>query len=286
MTEPPLPGHRPDTQYPGIPSWRDSGFRNRADHGPRRAQPISHTVTLNAAAANVRYLTPHPGTSALLTIDVQRDFSLPGAPAEVAGTMDAVPEMRRLVRAYRKQGRPVFHIVRLYLPDGSNADLCRRSLVEDGARIVLPGSDGAELVAELLPPGAPPLDARTLLAGDSQLLSSNEWTLYKPRWGAFYGTRLEGILRSIGIDTVVVCGCNFPNCPRATIYEASERDFRIVVASDAISGLYPRGQEELSDIGVTVLSTDECLAWIAKASEASLNAPGGSTQGTAPGDRG
>ena len=224
----------------------------------------------------MHYLTPNPEKSALLTIDVQRDFSLPGAPAEVAGTLDAVPNMRRLVRAFRERGRPVFHIVRLYLPDGSNTDLCRRSLLEDGASIVLPGSEGAELVPELVPTGGPPLDARTLLAGDPQLLSLNEWALYKPRWGAFYGTRLEGILGSAAVDTVVVCGCNFPNCPRATIYEASERDFRIVVAADAISGVYKRGTEELTDIGVTVLTTEECLAWIAQVPESSPRIPGGS----------
>ncbi len=222
------------------------------------------------------YLTPSPSKSALVTIDIQRDFALPGAPAEVAGTLDAVPNMRRLVRAFRGQGRPVFHVVRLYLPDGSNTDLCRRSLVEDGARIVLPGSKGAQLVAELLPAGSPALDARTLLAGDPQLLSSNEWAVYKPRWGAFYGTGLEGMLRSKGIDTLVVCGCNFPNCPRATIYEASERDFKIVVAGDAISGLYQRGKEELSDIGVSVSTTDECLAWISEAAESSPRVPSGS----------
>ena len=98
----------------------------------------------------------------------------------------------------------------------------------------------------------------------------------KPRWGAFYGTRLEGILGSAAIDTVVVCGCNFPNCPRATIYEASERDFRIVVAADAISGVYKRGADELTDIGVAVLTTDECLAWIAQVPESSPRVPGGS----------
>ena len=53
-----------------------------------------------------------------------------------------------------------------------------------------------------------------------------------------------------GFDTVVVCGCNFPNCPRTTIYEASERDFRVVLAIDAISGLDERGMEELGNIGV------------------------------------
>jgi hypothetical protein len=52
-------------------------------------------------------------------------------------------------------------------------------------------------------------------------------------------------------------GCNFPNCPRTSIYEASERDFRIVLARDAISGLYERGEHELVGIGVHLMSSSE-----------------------------
>jgi nicotinamidase-related amidase len=57
--------------------------------------------------------------------------------------------------------------------------------------------------------------------------------MYKPRWRAFYNTLLEKHLHNLDVNTVVVCGCNFPNCPRTTIYEASERDFRIILAKDA-----------------------------------------------------
>jgi hypothetical protein len=53
-----------------------------------------------------------------------------------------------------------------------------------------------------------------------------------------YNTVLERHLHSLDVNTVVVCGCNFPNCPRTTIYEASERDFRIVLAKDATSVMY------------------------------------------------
>ena len=81
--------------------------------------------------------------------------------------------------------------------------------------------------------------------------------MFKPRWGAFYRTGLEGHLRDLAVTTVVFAGCNFPNCPRTSIYEASERDFRIVAATDAISGLYDRGRDELAAIGVSMLSADE-----------------------------
>jgi nicotinamidase-related amidase len=51
--------------------------------------------------------------------------------------------------------------------------------------------------------------------------------MYKPRWGTFYNTLLEKHLHDLGVNTVIVCECNFPNCSRTTIYEASERDFRM-----------------------------------------------------------
>jgi nicotinamidase-related amidase len=59
------------------------------------------------------------------------------------------------------------------------------------------------------------------------------------------------------IRWLVFCGCNYPNCPRAGIYQASERDYRIVLVTDAISRLYPKGEEEMKNIGVNLLSTDE-----------------------------
>ena len=68
------------------------------------------------------------------------------------------------------------------------------------------------------------------LSGHLQQIGTMEWIMYKPGWGAFYNTLLEEHLHNLGANTVVICGCNFPNCPRTTIYEASERDFRIILA--------------------------------------------------------
>jgi nicotinamidase-related amidase len=47
------------------------------------------------------YCSPDWANAALLTIDVQQDFTLPGAPAEIPGTAEAVPAIRRLVEAFR-----------------------------------------------------------------------------------------------------------------------------------------------------------------------------------------
>ena len=69
-------------------------------------------------------------------------------------------------------------------------------------------------------------------------------------------------MHDLSVNTVVVCGCNFPNCPRTTIYEASERDFKIVLAKDATSGVYDTALQELRNIGVSVMNTEECVAWL------------------------
>jgi nicotinamidase-related amidase len=206
------------------------------------------------------YTNPDWANSALLTIDTQRDFTLPGAPDEIPGTMEAASVMRRLVAAFRQEGKPIVHVVRLYRPDGSNADLCRREAIEQGKSVtVLSGSDGSGLVDELKPSSEVSLDAELLLGGDLQEIGEKEWIMYKPRWGAFYQTPLQAHLQELGINTVVICGCNFPNCPRTTIYEASERDYRVVLVTDAISGLYERGSQELKRIGVELMDAEACL---------------------------
>jgi len=208
------------------------------------------------------YTRPDPEQAALLTIDTQNDFTLPGAPAEIEGTVDAVPRMARLAGAFRSAEAPIVHVVRLYEADGSNVDRCRRAAIEEGAEIVRPGTDGAELVEKLKPSEDVGLEADRLLDGEFQQLGSREWLLYKPRWSAFFGTDLDEFLTERGVDTVVVCGCNFPNCPRTTVYEASERDYRIVLVPDATSGTYERGLSELSNIGVALMDTAEVVEWI------------------------
>jgi nicotinamidase-related amidase len=205
------------------------------------------------------YVAPDFTRAALVTIDTQQD-TLDGQPFEVPGTSAALPEMRRLAEAFRTAGRPIVHVVRLYRPDGSNADLCRRRAVEDGARLVLAGSLGAEPAPGLLPADAPRLDTPLLLAGGIQHVGLGEVVIYKPRWGAFFQTPLEAHLRALGVSTLVFAGCNFPNCPRASIYEASERDFRIVLAEDATSGLYERGKDELRTIGIVLMNAAELTA--------------------------
>ncbi len=210
------------------------------------------------------YLSPERQRVALLTIAAQRDFCLPNSPAKVGGSMAALPAMVRLVEGFRQRGRPVVHAVRLYRCDGSNVELCNRASIEEGQRVVMPGTLGAELVDGLKPDPQQRLDASQLLDGRFQELGAQEWAMYSPRWSAFYQTPLETHLRELGVSTIVVSGFNFPNGPLASIYAASSRDFRIILATDAVSCANDATLAELARMGVYLMSADQCLAWLAR----------------------
>ncbi|MCM2998511.1 cysteine hydrolase [Paenibacillus cellulositrophicus] len=208
----------------------------------------------------MNYISPNWNTSVLITIDTQNDFTLPNAPAQIKGTIEVLPKMRSLLGKYREKGLPIVHVIRLYKEDGSNVDICRKELVEEGAKIVAPNSDGAELVSEIRPLNYNSLDADKLLNGEFQSIGENEWVMYKSRWGAFYKTDLEGFLKERNIDTIVFTGCNFPNCPRTSIYEASERDFRVVMVADSMSQVYDKGIQEMKNIGVYVCISNDVMS--------------------------
>ena len=145
-----------------------------------------------------KYTDPNWANSALITIDVQRDFALAAAPAYIVGTMEVVPVLQRLVRAFREADRPIVHVVRLYRPDGSNVDVCRRQALEEGVSLaVRPGSDGAELVDELKPSPEVRLETEPLLHGEMQGIGEKEWVMYKPRWEPFTRRPCTGIFKSL-----------------------------------------------------------------------------------------
>jgi len=206
----------------------------------------------------VDYVRPHWQHSALVLVDVQADF-LDG-PAAVAGTSDLMGNMSQLATAYRAAGRPVIHVVRLYRPGSTDVDPPRRAMIQNGGRMVTPGSSGSQIPASLLPHPVE-LDHELLLSGGLQQLGAREHILYKPRWSAFYRTQLHQHLRALGVDTVVVAGCNLPNCPRGTLFDASERDYRAVAVIDATSQATPERLADLGLIGVAVATTDEVVKY-------------------------
>ncbi|WP_345001100.1 cysteine hydrolase family protein, partial [Tsukamurella soli] len=127
---------------------------------------------------------------------------------------------------------------------------------EAGARIAAPGSPGAQIPVQLLP-RATELDAPLLLAGGVQPVGDGEVVVFKPRWSAFHRTPLAGHLAAAGVTTVTVAGCNLPNCPRATLFDASERDLRAVLVTDATSQVIDARLDDLTLIGVQLATVAE-----------------------------
>jgi nicotinamidase-related amidase len=209
------------------------------------------------------HLVPHWNAAALVTIDVQRDF-LSDAPFGVAGTTEILPDLRRLTVAFRAAARPIVHMVRLYPPDGREVDRVRRTLIEQGAAFLGPGTPGRRLARGLAPESAPDLDDPLLLDGRPQRLGPDEFALYKPRWGAFYRTPLAELLGEYGVDTVVFAGCNLPNCPRASLVEAHERDFRVVLVTDAVSEASEQGFREVAGLGTVLMSTADTVEAVSR----------------------
>lgn len=153
---------------------------------------------------------------ALLIIDMQKDFVLPGAPACVARAAESVETIARLLGMARVRGWTVFHIIRDHAPDGADAEVYRRHLFQNGGGVCVSGSSGAEILSELSPiPG--------------------EHIVPKTRFSAFYQTGLETTLREIGVETLVLSGTQYPNCVRGSAMDALYRDFRVIIVTDGCS---------------------------------------------------
>jgi nicotinamidase-related amidase len=220
------PGWPPPGRCPAV-----SGTRRGAGGGRRRqrwwvaaSRCFSYARCMSATPATSwpgpvdEHIAPRLATSALLIIDTQVDF-VDGGRSPIAGTTAVIPKLVELRSAFLDAGRPVIHVVRLYA--GDDVDRVRRTAMASGANIVAPGSAGSQVVPELCVAGQRTPDHERLLAGEIEQLDENEWAVWKPRWSAFHRTRLHRHLADLGVDTIVVAGCNFPNCPRATIYDGS-----------------------------------------------------------------
>src|ERR671924_1433930 len=116
-----------------------------------------------------KYTSADWKNAALLTIDVQNDFTLINSPFAITGTFEIVPKMSQVLHAFRSAHKPIIHVIRIYNTDGSNVDLCRRSAVAElGKKLVITGTQGAELVDEFKPSSSSSFSSKVSL--DTELL--------------------------------------------------------------------------------------------------------------------
>jgi nicotinamidase-related amidase len=166
-----------------------------------------------------------PPRTALLVIDMQKDFCVDGFAASRAGrplaaAQSIVPGLQDLLQAARASGVLVCHVAFWTLPDhGSDSGpwlAQRRRSTYSGDRIAIAGSQGAEFIDALRPAAGEPV-------------------IRKHRYSAFKGTDLDMLLRARNIETVVVTGVSTNVCVESTAREAFESNYYVFVPRDAVA---------------------------------------------------
>jgi len=199
-----------------------------------------------------------PSRTALINVDLQRCF-VEGSPLAAPAGRAVVERVNRLARACRQAGALVVHTRSSIKPDRSNAGLMAQLVPAFIIDLYAEGAASAQLHDAL------EVDPADIIVG-------------KPRYGAFHGTDLEQILRTRGIDTVIITGIATNICCETTAREASQHDFHVFFISDATATMDMGGVPaedlqraacaSLAQVFAQVATVDEILAKIAGAAPA------------------
>ena len=196
------------------------------------------------------------GATALIIVDMQRDFLEPGGFGAALGNdvsklARIVAPCRTLLAVARNAGMTVIHTREGHRPDMSDAP---RAKVERGApsmrigdrgpmgRILIRGEVGHDIIPELYPlPSEPVID--------------------KPGKGAFYQTDLDLLLRNRSIDSLLVCGVTTEVCVHTTVREANDRGYRAIVVADCCGSYFP----EFHEVGLRMIAAQGGIfGWVAQ----------------------
>jgi nicotinamidase-related amidase len=184
-----------------------------------------------------------PAHTALIVIDMQRDFIEPGGFGATLGNdvtllKRIVPTVARLIDVFRKAGLPVIHTRECHKPDLSDLPKAKHLRGKPSMRIGDPGPMGRILIA-----GEPGADIVPELAA-----VPGEVVLDKPGKGAFYATPLGEILAEKQITHLVFAGVTTEVCVQTTMREANDRGFDCLLAEDATESYFPEFKKAAIDM--------------------------------------
>lgn len=189
-----------------------------------------------------------PKQAALIIIDMQHGFIDPASPLCIAGAAATVDTCEKALTKARELGMTIVHVTREYATDGSDVEAVRY----------------ATWAAEGKPLSAACADAHS---GDEVAPLSpraNEYCIVKPRFSAFFATKLDLVLRRLGITCVVLMGTTTPNCIRTTCYDALSLDYNVAILNDCTSSRTPEVQaaniEDMRAIGAHIFDSKEFIA--------------------------
>ncbi len=198
------------------------------------------------------------GRTAVVIIDMQRDFLEPGGFGEALGNdvarlNVAVRPCKALLDAARKRGLFIVHTREGHRADMSDAP---KAKVERGApkarigdlgpmgRILIRGEPGHDIVSELYPKAGEPV-------------------IDKPGKGAFFATDLHALLQYRGIENLFVCGVTTEVCVNTTVREANDRGYRCIVPGDCCGSYFP----EFHEMGLKMIKAQGGIfGWVSDSS--------------------
>ena len=180
--------------------------------------------------------------TALIIVDMQNDFVLKDAPQCIDGALEIIPNLQKVLHTFRVQKLPVFHVYREYRADGSDIEHTRLEDFLTHQKYCVPGTRGCEIIDEIYP-----LDG--------------EYRIVKNRFSGFMNTELDFILKRLNIKQIVVCGIQYPNCIRATVFDGIALGYDVTLVTDATGAKTPEVAEanifDMKNIGVNCILTNQ-----------------------------
>jgi nicotinamidase-related amidase len=188
-----------------------------------------------------------PKSTALILIDMINAVAKGnGPPYNVPPNRQGVIDnFVRLVAHCREVGTPIIYITTYRRADNSDAPKTVADVGGGGGAAMLEGTAAVEVIDELAP-------------------RDGDYIVVKPRFSAYYGTNMEGILKSLGTETILVGGISTQRSVEGTARDAKNRDTQCVVVSDCCTA----GEEDVHQMTVDhvlpllvrVRDTDEVIA--------------------------
>jgi nicotinamidase-related amidase len=152
--------------------------------------------------------------SALLVVDMQKFFLAPASPTFTCGGLAILPNLIKVIRAFRQAGRPVIFTRHVHHPD--HLDVGIMGWWWQG--MCLEGSPESEVHQDISP-------------------EHNEKVIFKHRYSAFYNTDLETVLRCLKVEDLVIAGIMTNMCCESTARDAYYRDYRVFLPADGTGSI-------------------------------------------------
>ena len=168
----------------------------------------------NIAPYNIHDMELAKERAALLVIDMQKFFLDPESPTFTCGGRAVLPNVKRLIAAFRQANRPIIHTRHVHHPEGLDAGI----MGWWWQGMCLEGTPESEIHDDIAP-------------------LAHEKVVLKHRYSTFYNTDLETVLRCLNVEDLVISGIMTNMCCESTARDAYYRDYRVFFLADATGSI-------------------------------------------------